>query len=52
MIESKVWLCKNCNLRFGAPMIDSNFNNDNMLGRCPYCGSRNIKLDDYKEKVK
>ena len=39
-----VWHCKDCNFDFGAPMINSDYNVDQMINRCPYCGSKNISL--------
>ena len=37
-----MWFCRDCNFKFGNPMIDYKTNNHT----CPYCGSGNIKNID------
>jgi predicted Zn-ribbon and HTH transcriptional regulator len=34
-----MWLCNDCNFKFGNPMINSKANNSS----CPYCGSGRIE---------
>ncbi len=34
-----MWFCKDCNFKFGYPMIDNKTNNK----FCPYCGSSKLE---------
>ena len=39
----KIWHCNDCNFDFGMPIINSDYNADQVISRCPYCGGKHIE---------